>query len=720
MWNGVDLSSMAATFDRSRMAPLLQQAEADRQRVQEAFPLEDWPQLPLERYAIGMGDSSATYCQLVERNTDTLGSIKGGSAAKLILFRHSSGEWRLPPPLQDMEPHAAWERVREDFHAAFTAVVEGRFDALDDLDTLVYGQALVTKSLATYFPQYFLPIYSATHVRHFIELLGGASYQTYGGVRTWRANRWLWHMVNEHKEFADWDPMEIMHFLYEHFDPRLHQRTIWKIAPGQRARLWEECRAGSFICVGWDEVGDLTQYESDADLREELTAHRPDGDGQHLRLARQLLTYRDLEAGDVIIANRGKSEVLAVGTVSGSYRYESERPEHRHLVPVEWDESYAQKLEEPENSWRPTFAKVRPSFLQRLTPHRSQNGTETETVRAALPSTSAVELPADVQRVLSALHMKGQVILQGPPGTGKTRLALSAALALEDRSDAIDAASDEREEAVKQLLPRPGAVQDGSIPSSVRLVTFHPSYGYEDFVEGFKPDLAADGSGLNLRLADGLFYDVCTEATHYPDRTFLLIIDEINRGDLPRIFGELITLLEADKRGVPVSLPVSSRSFAIPPNVKIIGTMNTVDRSVGHLDAALGRRFAFLSIAPDPDVIFGSVGPLDLAEFLQALNTRIANELDNDHQIGHAYIMQGSRPVTSEEELATAFYHSIVPLLTDYSLGRTELLQRLLGRIIDSRTGAPANMTPLDLATALAAEFTTLNDIDDDGSVLDA
>ncbi|MFI6032856.1 AAA family ATPase [Streptomyces sp. NPDC051315] len=106
----------------------------------------------------------------------------------------------------------------------------------------------------------------------------------------------------------------------------------------------------------------------------------------------------------------------------------------------------------------------------------------------------------------------------------------------------------------------------------------------------------------------------------HPGEKFLLIIDEINRGDLPRIFGELVTLLELDKRGLPLTLPVSRRTFSVPPNVRIIGTMNTADRSISHLDAAVRRRFAFLPVGPDPDVVSGTVDPLDLAQFFESLN----------------------------------------------------------------------------------------------------
>jgi 5-methylcytosine-specific restriction enzyme B len=239
------------------------------------------------------------------------------------------------------------------------------------------------------------------------------------------------------------------------------------------------------------------------------------------------------------------------------------------------------------------------------------------------------------------------------------------------------------------------------------MVTFHPSYGYEDFVEGFKPDLSATGPGLTLSLTDGLFHVLCRRAAARPEQTFLLIVDEINRGDLPRIFGELITLLELDKRGLPLDLPVSGRSFSVPPNIRILGTMNTADRSISHLDAAVRRRFAFLSVDPDPDAVSGTVGPLDLAAFFESLNTRITRHLDADHRLGHAYLLRDGEPISTDEDLFAAFHHEVIPLLEDYCLGRADLLHRVLGGLVDPGTGRVAVMSAQDLAAALATEFTS-------------
>ncbi|MEU3299951.1 AAA family ATPase [Streptomyces sp. NPDC006678] len=693
MTSGVDVRAAATEFDRDAVAASQSAAEDERKQVLSRFPLDEWPDLPLERYALGqpgLPGSEPTYCRMLEFLTPNLGSIRGGSAAKHIMYHHVSGEWRLAAPLRGTDPRDAWAELRGQFVRAFEAVEAEDFEALDDLDVLRYGPTLVTKSLATYFPQHFLPIYAGEHLRRFVTLLGGSAQ---GDAPAWGINRRLLELVLSRDEFEGWSRHEVMRFLYGHFDPRPRQRTIWKIAPGERGHLWEECRAGAVIRVGWDQLGDLGLYQSDTDLQQALDANWPGRSGGSLTLARRLLAFRDLEEGDRIVANRGTDEVLATGRVSGGYRYEPDRPEFQHVVPVDWDPSHAQKLSKRRHGWQSTFAKVDPSLFAALTAPRAGSVPGVDQAQSDTP----VPLPEDVQTVLDALERKGQVILHGPPGTGKTRLALGAALALDGRADALGGDSRQRAQAQAAMLHG----------DRVRMVTFHPSYGYEDFVEGFKPDLNATGPGLTLALTDGLFHCLCSRAAAHPEQTFLLVVDEINRGDLPRIFGELITLLELDKRNLPVALPISKRRFCVPPNVRVIGTMNSADRSISHLDAAVRRRFAFLPVGPDPDTVSGTVGPLDLAAFFESLNTRIARHLDADHQIGHAYLLRDGEPIATEEDLAAAFHHEVIPLLEDYCLGRAELLHRILGGLVDADTGRALLMPPQDLADALATEFTS-------------
>ncbi|MVU82298.1 AAA domain-containing protein [Nocardia sp. ET3-3] len=678
----MNIRNAIAEFDRAALAETLAAAEEQRQQVLKLFPLEEWPSLPLSRYALGLGadGDDVTYCRLLEFNTPALGSISGGSAIKHMIYRHNSGEWRLAANLRGMDVEDAWVRLRGEFAAALEAVGRGDFSVLDDLPVLQSGQALATKTLSVYYPDQFLPIASGSHLRAFVQALGGTPERN---APAWRVNRHLRDIVAADPELAQWHPIEVMHFLYSEFDPRPEKRTVWKIAPGRNASFWDECLSGGYICVEWDEVGDLAQYTSDTELKFALDSYWPRTAGGNLVKARNLLAYRDLQPGDRVVANLGMTHILAIGTVTEGYRFDESRALAKHVVPVAWDTRYEQDLPEPQRAWVPTFAKVSEQLFSQFL--RMGDLAESEALE--------VPVPEDVSQLLAVLDRKKQAILHGPPGTGKTRLALSAALAVDGRAASID--TPDRGSAIAKMLA------DGRI----QLVTFHPSYGYEDFVEGYKPVHDAAATGLRLALTDGLFHDLCTAAAKDRDHVYLLIIDEINRGDLPRIFGELITLLESDKRGIEVQLSISKRRFAVPANVRIIGTMNTADRSVSHLDAAIRRRFGFVYVGPDPDALSGAIGPLELSAFLTSLNGRIAECLDTDHQIGHAYLLCDSEPLATDEELFTAYYHDIVPLLEDYCVGRAELLRQILGGLVDQDTGRPAQVAVQDLASALAAEF---------------
>ncbi|MEU9608681.1 AAA family ATPase [Streptomyces sp. NPDC048057] len=695
------LAERIARFDREAAEQGADSAEEERQRVLKEFPLEDWPELALERYALGpagYGGRRQSFCRLMEYGTNAIGSIRGGSAAKHIIFQHRTGEWRVPAALRGIDVHAAWEQVRTEFNTAFAAAAEGAYERIDELESLSYGQALTTKTLTVYAPGDFLPVFSASHVRHFTALLGGLPHQYASGVRTWRANRELLALVRQTPEFAGWRPHVVMEFLYAFHDPRPRNREIWKVAPGAGAHLWDDCLANNRIRIAWDEVGSLGQYESDRELKDTLDQYWPHSTGGNLRLARQMLAYRDLQSGDLIVANRGKSEVLAVGTVTDGYSYDEDVETHRHAVRVDWDTAYAQHFDSPRHAWQPTLAVVKPKLWREI--QQGRKAVLSEAVEPA-PATEA-ELPDDVRAVCDLLDHKGQVVLQGPPGTGKTRLAFSVALALAGRTDQIEAGPAERAAVLAEL----SKVSDGASAARLTAVTFHPSYGYEDFVEGFKPDTAADGAGLKLAMTDGLFLRVCKAAEATPDDTFLIVVDEINRGDLPRILGELITLLELDKRGsVHVTLPNSGRQQTVPPNVRIIGTMNSADRSVGHIDAAIRRRFAFLDVQPDPDVLDGEVGGLGLASFLEGLNAKLDAAFDQDHLLGQAYLLAGDRPIATAEQLSNAFHHEIVPLVADYCLGRPDLLRSVLGALVDDKTGRVVQTSPEDLPGVLADEF---------------
>jgi predicted RNA-binding protein with PUA-like domain len=214
----------------------------------------------------------------------------------------------------------------------------------------------------------------------------------------------------------------------------------------------------------------------------------------------------------------------------------------------------------------------------------------------------------------------------------------------------------------------------------LRFVTFHQSYGYEDFVEGLRP--VTDGEGkVRYEVRDGVFKEMCLWAQQDREHTYALVIDEINRGNISKIFGELITLLEPDKRldgahELTVTLPCSGEEFGVPPNLLVVGTMNTADRSIALLDVALRRRFQFVELMPNSKILNGKmVQGIPLDKVLERLNGRLEGLLDRDHQLGHSYLLG----LASVQGLREAWAHRIVPLLQEYFYGDGEKLHGILG-----------------------------------------
>ncbi len=211
--------------------------------------------------------------------------------------------------------------------------------------------------------------------------------------------------------------------------------------------------------------------------------------------------------------------------------------------------------------------------------------------------------------------------------------------------------------------------------------TFHQSFSYEDFIEGIKPVMEDGKDELSYTIENGVFKDLCLKAQNDHANRYAIFIDEINRGNVSQIFGELITLIEPDKRigaanELRVKLPYSKREFGVPLNVDIIGTMNTADRSVEALDTALRRRFSFVEMQPDPEVLEDSTyDDVNLSQLLRVINQRIELLLDKDHQIGHSYFIG----IENLDQLKQVFRNKVIPLLEEYFYGDYGKIGLVLG-----------------------------------------
>ncbi|MCY4264061.1 MAG: AAA family ATPase, partial [Gammaproteobacteria bacterium] len=229
-------------------------------------------------------------------------------------------------------------------------------------------------------------------------------------------------------------------------------------------------------------------------------------------------------------------------------------------------------------------------------------------------------------------------------------------------------------------------------------VTFHQSYSYEDFVEGIRPIKTEEDEEIMYEVVPGVFKRICQRAKADPGQRYAIFIDEINRGNIAKIFGELITLIEEDKRaeynnigdlisGMELTLPYSGSKFSVPKNLDIYGTMNTADRSISLIDTALRRRFQFEELMPDPDVIQGSNGngkikcddgtEIDLRALLKVMNLRIKFLLKRDMMLGHAYLMG----VENFDGLKKALFDKIIPLLQEYFYEDWHKIQLVFGDV---------------------------------------
>lgn len=276
------------------------------------------------------------------------------------------------------------------------------------------------------------------------------------------------------------------------------------------------------------------------------------------------------------------------------------------------------------------------------------------------------------------------LILYGPPGTGKTYRTMAEAvrLCLGLASDEPLLVEPERRDELRREYE--ALIEVGQIG----FVTFHQNYGYEEFVEGLRPEPLNNGVGFSLIPRPGIFKKMAEAASNSPEE-HVLVIDEINRANISKVFGELITLLERDKRlgmeeQLRLVLPHSGKPFGVPANLHIIGTMNTADRSIALLDTALRRRFVFREIEPQPDLLTAAAKRtgIPLVAVLKALNDRIEYFVDREHRIGHAFFMG----CNTRSCVDAVMRDKIIPLLQEYFFEDWSRLAAVLGEP-DKRSG---------------------------------
>ena len=425
----------------------------------------------------------------------------------------------------------------------------------------------------------------------------------------------------------------------------------WIYSPGDGAAFWDEFYNAGIMGIGWDKIGDLSVYNSKDEMKqamkEKIDPSRPYKNAAHATWQ----FANEMKPGDIVFAKKGMHQVIGRGVVESEYEFDPERSRYKNIRKVKW--THKGEWQHPGQAVMKTLTDITAytDYVEKLNALF-----ESEIEDDVEEPVEAVLKPYDEDKFLEEVYMskpkydtlvalikkKKNVILQGAPGVGKTFAA-------------------------KRLAYSIMGVKD---PSRVMMVQFHQSYSYEDFIMGFRP---TQEGGFELKR--GAFYDFCKSAeVDSEDTPYFFIIDEINRGNLSKIFGELFMLIESDKRGIELKLLYADEKFSVPKNVYIIGMMNTADRSLAMMDYALRRRFAFFDMEPG----FTTKGFRQYQEGLQsekfnrlidrveALNADIATDdsLGEGFCIGHSYFCELKE--TSDQTLSGIVEFELVPLLKEY------------------------------------------------------
>lgn len=631
------------------------------------YPLEIFQSMLLNEYCLGTQNSKKSLSYKLEfgKYKQLSLGIGGGTAGKFGIFYSSNDEIYKDSKGRKVDnPTVYWEAFRNQLHSFLMNIdkIED-YNFENDFPLLVGKNILLLKLLTIYYPDQFISINRRDALLSIYEYFGidfDNNETTF--LLSYKLNKILKHELLG----VSIDLRGLSHYLWRLYlkladkaeiSPKTKSTNIWLYSPGTNAENWDEIFDRGLMYLN-DSIGDIRLYSNKDEIKVKLHSLNVDANEEASFKNKVLSRWQfanEMKIGDIVYAKKGRKIILGKGLVESDYIYDQESGKYASYRKVNWlikgEYDHTPMGDMPVKVLTEVSRyKGYPDKLEALFSNEVVTVNEYGREEFLKNSFISDEL---YDSIINNLSRKKNLILQGPPGVGKTYLAKRLFYSLM------------------------GEVDD----TKIEMVQFHQSYSYEDFVQGYRPN--EEGK---FELKEGIFYKITQQAKKEYEsnpadsKKYAIIIDEINRGNLSKILGELLMLIDADKREKywSINLTYSDEDFYIPPNLYIIGTMNTADRSLSLVDYALRRRFAFITL---PSAFESSklkhylldVEHIDvnivnsIIKSMIDLNRYIKDTLGEGFVIGHSYfINQLNHSVDIISTLNEIINYEIIPLLEEY------------------------------------------------------
>ena len=641
------------------------------------YPIERLSNLALNDYALGI-DNKNSLCYQMEfgKYKHTGPGIGGATAFKYGIYYSKDKESFVTKAGIVTEPEQTWKSIREAILKVIASVENAKSvtDIKDDYVSLKGMSMFIIKIAFCYFPEKIICIAGRKQLKGVLDFFEIEYDDNYSSLQL----AFLINQVikNNIPEISEYSPITLGHLLWDFYninsgnleqENKKLERKTWIYAPGENANKWDEFYKEGIMALGWDRLGDLRQYANKSEIKEALLEGGSNTSSRKNDILANWEFVNVLKIGDIVYAKKGRSTIIGKGIVISDYMYDDDRAEYKSYRKVKWlyneEKNHAETVGHSLVQKALTDISKYPDYVEKLD---SLYG-DGESDKVDLKEYTKFDFLKEVliteekyDNIVNTLERKKNIILQGVPGVGKTFCA-------------------------KKIMY---SIMNSKDDSRIKTVQFHQSYSYEDFIQGYRPNDKG-----NFEIKNGIFYDLVQDARKEYERAIInneepkkycIIIDEINRGNLSKVFGELMMLIESDKRDPKwsINLTYSDDDFYIPENLYIIGTMNTADRSLATIDYALRRRFAFINLEPafsNDELCEKLKNHLVNQEKIDAsfveriiiayrkLNNYIVQTLGKDFMIGHSYfINQFNDEEDNEYVYKSIVDYEIVPLLEEY------------------------------------------------------